>query len=56
MKKALKWMGIVLAGMVGVIVLIALVGYSVSNRRLNRRYDVAVQPIPIPSRQPDARW
>lgn len=48
MRKALKWTGIVLAGLFGVILLVALVGYSVSNRRLNKRYDIGVEPIPIP--------
>jgi hypothetical protein len=49
MKRALKWIGILLAGLLGVIVLIALVGYFVSNRRLNKRYDIAVEPITIPN-------
>lgn len=49
MKRVLKWTGIVLVGLIGVIVLAALVGYFVSNRRLNKRYDIAVEPIPIPS-------
>jgi cytochrome c553 len=49
MKKGLKWTGIVLAGLIGVIVLMALVGYFVSNRRLNKRYEITVEPIPIPS-------
>lgn len=49
MKRVLKWTGIVLAGLIGVVLLVALAGYFVSNRRLNRRYDFAVEPIPIPS-------
>lgn len=49
MKRVLKWTGIVLAGLIGVIVLVALVGYFMSNRRLNKRYDIAVEPISIPS-------
>ncbi|MCA9867284.1 MAG: cytochrome C [Anaerolineae bacterium] len=49
MKKVLKWTGIVLAGLIGVIVLVALAGYFVSNRRLNMRYDIAVEPVSIPS-------
>lgn len=49
MKRVLKWTGIVLAGLIGVVLLVALAGYFVSNRRLNRRYDIAVEPIPIPS-------
>lgn len=48
MRKALKWIGIVLAGFIAVIVLAALVGYLVSNSRLNKRYEIAVEPIPIP--------
>ncbi len=48
MRKALKWTGIVLAGFIGMILLVALVGYFVSNRRINKRYDIEVEPIPIP--------
>lgn len=49
MKRALKWIGILLAGLVGAIVLTSLVGYMLSNRRLNKHYDIAVEPITIPS-------
>lgn len=49
MKRALKWIGILLAGLVGTIVLTGMVGYIVSNRRLNKHYDIAVEPIAIPN-------
>lgn len=49
MKRVLKWIGILLAGLVGVVVLIALAGYIASERRINKRYDIAVEPITIPN-------
>lgn len=49
MKKVLKWLGIVLGALVA-IVLLAVAGiFIVSNTRINKNYDVAVQPIAIPS-------
>ena len=49
MKKLLKWLGIFLIGLVA-IGLLAVVGvYIVSGSRLNKTYDVAVQPITVPT-------
>lgn len=49
MKKLLKWLGILLAVVV-VVGLVAAAGiYIVSGSRLNKSYDVAVQPITIPT-------
>lgn len=48
MKKILKWVGIVLAGLVGIII-VAVVGLSVSaNTRLNKTYNVEPAPVAIP--------
>lgn len=49
MKKVLKWIGILLVGLVGLIVLIALAGYVASERRLNRAYEVAGRALTLPS-------
>jgi len=48
-KKLLKWLGILLAALV-VIGVVAMAGvFLISGSRLNKTYDVAVQPITIPT-------
>ena len=48
MKKVLKWIGIVLAGIVG-IVIVAVIGLSVSaNSRINKAYQVTPAAVNIP--------
>lgn len=49
MKKFLKWLGILVAGMVGLIVIGAGVVYFSSNAKLTNKHDVMVRPIPIPT-------
>ncbi len=49
MKKVLKWLAILLAGLVGIVLLVALVGYVMSERRLNRTYAVAGKTLVIPT-------
>ena len=44
-KKVLKWLGIVLGGLLGVIVVAAVVLYFIAGSRLNETYDIAV-PVP----------
>ena len=53
MNKILKWLGIVLAGLLGLVVLAALLGYIASEQRLNRSYDVAIETLPLPSAAAD---
>ena len=49
MKKVMKWLGIVLAGLVGLVVL-ALVGvYFLSNQRINKHYDIQPAALIIPT-------
>jgi cytochrome c553 len=48
MKRVLKWIGLVVAGLVGIVALASLVGFVVSERRLNQVYDVAVTPLTVP--------
>lgn len=49
MKRVLKWIGILLAAVVGVIVLIALAGYFVSERRINKTYTIADEALTLPT-------
>lgn len=49
MKKALKWIGIVLGALLGLLVLALVVLYFVGSARLNKRYDIQVENIAIPS-------
>lgn len=49
MKKVLKWIGIVLGGLVGLIVLVVLGLFLVGNAKLRKTHDIAVQPVAIPS-------
>jgi cytochrome c553 len=47
MKKALKWIGIVLGGLVGLLVLALVVLYVIGSNRLNKSYDIQVETIAI---------
>ncbi|MFQ5433332.1 MAG: cytochrome c4 [Anaerolineae bacterium] len=49
MKKALKWIGIGLGGIVAILVIGVLVVNLVGTRRLNKKYVVVVAPITIPT-------
>lgn len=49
MKKILKWIGIVLAGLVGLLLVAAVVLYILGSARLNRNYNIKVETIPIPT-------
>jgi mono/diheme cytochrome c family protein len=48
MRKVLKWIGIVLGGLVGLLVLAVVAVVVYSNLRLNRNYDIEVESVPIP--------
>ncbi|MCJ7433945.1 MAG: cytochrome c [Anaerolineales bacterium] len=48
MKKTLKWIGIVLGILVGLLVLVTLVLYGLGQMRLNRKYEPPSQTIAIP--------
>jgi mono/diheme cytochrome c family protein len=45
MKRILKWLGIILGGLVALIVLALLTVYAVSGSRINRTHTVAVEPM-----------
>jgi mono/diheme cytochrome c family protein len=47
--KILKWIGIVLGGLVGLVILAVVVLYVVATSRLNKNYDIQVEAISVPS-------
>jgi mono/diheme cytochrome c family protein len=49
LKKVLKWIGIILGGLVGLLVLAFVVLYSIGTVKLNQTYDVPGETIPIPT-------
>ena len=49
MKKVLKWIGIVLGILVGLLVLAAVVMYIIGSARLDKTYDIQVQTIAVPT-------
>ncbi len=46
-KRALKWAGIALGGLVGVIVVILVVLYFVGGARINKTYDIPVASVAV---------
>lgn len=48
MKKILKWIGIVLGVIAGIILLAIAAVFLLSNARINKTYDVPAQPITVP--------
>ena len=49
--KVLKWVGIVIGTLFGLLVISALVLYGLATTRLNRNYNIQVEDIPIPTDQ-----
>ena len=49
MRKLFKWIGITLGGLLGLLVLTAIVLYFVGGAKLGKKYDVPVQTISIPT-------
>jgi mono/diheme cytochrome c family protein len=49
MKKVLKWLGIILAGIVGLVIILSGIAYLLSSSRMNKTYAVTVAPVMIPS-------
>jgi mono/diheme cytochrome c family protein len=47
MKQVLKWIGIVLAGLIGLIILAVVIVFVVSNSRVNATYDIEVESVEI---------
>jgi cytochrome c553 len=48
MRKALKWIGIVLGGLVCMLVVAVIVLYAIGSTQLNKTYDIQVETIAIP--------
>ncbi len=51
MKKALKWIGIALGGLVGLLVLSLVVLYAMGSSRLNKTHEIQVENIAIPTNE-----
>ena len=49
LKKGLKWIGIILGGLVGLLLLAFVVLYSIGTMKVNQTYEVPVETIPIPT-------
>lgn len=49
MKTVLKWIGIVLGGLIALVVIAAGIAITSTNRRLNKHYTSPVETIPIPT-------
>lgn len=49
MRKALKWIGIVIGGLVGLLVLALVLVYVTTGTRFNKIYDVKVRPVKLPT-------
>ena len=49
MKRVLKWIGIVLAGLVGMVALVAFGGYIVTEWRFNKSYAIVDEALALPS-------
>lgn len=52
MRTALKWIGFLFAALVGIVVAAYLVVFFISEARLNRVYEIEVQPVSIPDSVP----
>ncbi|MBM3179250.1 MAG: cytochrome c [Chloroflexi bacterium] len=49
MKKIFKWIGVVLGGLIGLIVLLAIGLYFVGNARMNKTYNIQPEAVTIPT-------
>lgn len=49
LKKILKWIGIVLAGLVGLLALAFVVLYFIGGAKINKQYDIPAETISIPT-------
>ena len=47
LKKALKWAGIALGGLLGVIVIVLVILYFVGSARINKTYDIQVASVAV---------
>ena len=49
MKKVLKWAGIVLGSILGLLIIAAVALYFVGGSRIDRSYDIQVESVAIPT-------
>jgi mono/diheme cytochrome c family protein len=56
MKKVLKWIGIALAGLIGLLILAVVAVYIISSSRINKTYDIQVESVNIPTDEEALEW
>ncbi len=49
MDKVLKWVGIVLGGLIGLLIVVGLVIYIAGGARFNKKYDIQAEEVSIPT-------
>lgn len=49
MKKGLKWIGIVLAALVGLVIVVTVALYGITSFRLNKTYNIQAEAVSIPT-------
>lgn len=49
MKRVLKWLGIVVGGLIGLLVLALVAAYLISSLRMNKTYEVQAEEIAVPT-------
>ncbi len=49
MRRVLKWLGILLIALIGIVVLASLIGYFVSERRIDQTYTLADEALTLPT-------
>lgn len=49
MRKLLKWLGIVMAGFVGVVIILVGIVYLLSGSRMSKTYTINISPVAIPT-------
>jgi mono/diheme cytochrome c family protein len=56
MKRVLKWIGVVLGAILGLIILAVAAVYLITGLRMNKTYDVAAEPITVPADEETIAW
>lgn len=56
MRKLLKWIGIVLAGLIGLVIIAVVVVYVISSSRMSATYDIQVASVEIPTDEEAIEW
>lgn len=56
MRRVLKWIGIILGGLIGLAVVLLVVFYLLGSARLNRTYAIEPEPVTVPSDAESIAW